>query len=72
MDKILKLLESGRIEIVSYGLAPNPNGFCYELDREGLNMGEVGKLMHDIDKALESLNKTEENQLRRFIFGEIK
>jgi hypothetical protein len=33
LKQLIKILEEqcGNIEIVSYGLSPNPNGFCYEV-----------------------------------------
>ena len=31
IDLVLEHLEIHHIELTSYGLAPNPNGFCYAL-----------------------------------------
>ena len=37
-DRLLELAEKLDVEIVSYGLAPNPWGHCYEIsDRQSWN-----------------------------------
>lgn len=30
LQEIEEILDGGHFELVSFGLAPNPNGFCYE------------------------------------------
>jgi len=30
LREVIVLLERGVCDLISYGLAPNPNGFCYE------------------------------------------
>jgi len=59
--KLIDLLETdvGDIELVSYGLAPNPNGFCYEVYNT-YNVVDTKK----IDAALNSLTKLEEVTIR--------
>lgn len=32
---VIEILETGEFTLVSYGLAPNPFGFCYEFSGEG-------------------------------------
>lgn len=59
----IRILESlcGDVELVSFGLAPNPNGFCYEVHNESLfNTKELKAL----DDALEILTSEEENTLK--------
>jgi hypothetical protein len=50
------------IEIVSYGLAPNPNGFCYEVGDTCAAAAE------DLDRMLDALSTKDEQELRRLIF----
>lgn len=64
IDQILELCADSGIEIVSYGLAPNPNGFCFESCDDSTER-EV-KQMNDL---LESLSTKEENVLRAQLFG---
>ena len=53
---IIELLEDGTITLVSYGLAPNPNGFCYEYNHGHLDADKL-KLF------LDTLTKEETKQL---------
>lgn len=62
LDKIFDMLEEYSIEIVSYGLAPNPNGFCFESE-------ENKKITQRFSGLLEGLNHTDEAALRKYLFG---
>jgi len=57
----IRILESlcGDVELVSYGLSPNVNGFCYE------NHGNINETdLKVLDAALNSLTSEEEQTLR--------
>ncbi len=59
----IKILENhcGKVELVSYGLVPNVNGFCYEiLDH---NLGGTIEI-NQIESALESLDSEQVKVLR--------
>jgi hypothetical protein len=51
------------LEIVSYGLAPNPNGFCFE--SHGKASDKVKKYVHG---QLESLNNNEIEEVKKASF----
>ncbi len=59
LRKVLSFASDWNIEIVSYGLAPNPNGFCFEAD---------DTVPRDIkikfSKMLDGLTESEENELK--------
>lgn len=57
VKKILRICEENELEIVSFGLAPNPWGFCYE-----------GGRCEELDRLLNSLTEKEENELKREVF----
>jgi hypothetical protein len=61
LESIIDYLEKHDVEIVSYGLAPNPNGFCYEVS----DLAHCDKL----DDMLSDLTSSEENDLRNYVFG---
>lgn len=61
---ILDHCEAHGLEFVSYGLAPNPWGFCYE--RSDASSDEACK---DLDRMLNGLSDNEENELKREVFG---
>jgi len=61
---ILEFCTVNNIEIVSYGLAPNPNGFCYELPEE-CDGTDAGNILHIL---LDSLTSAEERELRKLVF----
>lgn len=63
IQDILLLCDLHDIEIVSYGLAPNPNGFCYERGEATTN--EACQWINDV---LDSLNKEEIKELRGAAF----
>lgn len=57
----IRILESlcGDVELISYGLAPNPDGFCYE------KLTEVSETdLKALDSALGSLNSEEQETLK--------
>lgn len=64
IDQILKFCAKHDIEIVSYGIAPNPFGFCYEAGEEA-----SAAACRKLDAMLESLTEREEQMLRKAIFG---
>lgn len=64
VQKILEHCEESDIEIVSYGLAPNSWGFCYEA---GKNTTE--KQCKKMNTMLKALNVSEERELKREVFG---
>lgn len=68
MSKIQQILDfctDNNIEIVSYGLAPNPNGFCYELPEKLDDMDAYETL----NKMLDALTAKQVVELRKIIFG---
>jgi hypothetical protein len=67
---IAEILEQFNIELISYGLAPNPNGFCFEtpyIDDVQNNYDDTQELLSDAAKELTallaSLTKQEEKYL---------
>jgi hypothetical protein len=64
ISKVVDLLELYDCEIVSYGLAPRPNGFCFERGDDTSDAQCVA-----LSKALDSLTSDEEQLLRILIFG---
>lgn len=61
LKNTIRIIESltGDVELVSYGLAPKPNGFCYE------NHGNINETdLKVLDTALGSLNNEETETLR--------
>lgn len=62
IKKLVTLLERycGDIEIVSYGLAPNPFGFCYEIYTDDIPK----KDLQAIDRLLDGLSVIDELILR--------
>lgn len=63
VEKILEICSRQDIEIVSFGLAPNPWGFCFEI---GEDTSE--KAVQKINDLLNSLNEKEESELKKWIF----
>ena len=66
ISKVVDLLELYDCEIVSYGLAPRPNGFCFERGPDTSDEQCVA-----LSKALDALTNDEEQLLRKLIFGDI-
>lgn len=62
--KVLAFCADHDIEIVSYGLSPNPNGFCFE---RGENTSQ--KACKTLSGMLDSLTGLEEQELRKWVFG---
>ena len=51
----------GKIELVSFGLAPNPFGFCYEI----LDHNFGGSIdIRTIENSLDSLSSDQENVIK--------
>jgi hypothetical protein len=67
IEQIIYYCELHELTIVSYGLAPNPNGFCYELGER-----TCAANCDDLDKMLDALTSKEERELRTLIFGGAK
>lgn len=61
---ILSLCEESGIQIISYGLAPNPFGFCFERGDE-----TTKAQCKEMSRLLDSLSETDEAKLRKIIFG---
>lgn len=62
IDLIREIEGKGAIEIVSYGLAPNPNGFCYEADRGHEEYSQADERL--LNHILDTLTRSEERDLR--------
>lgn len=63
--RVLEIQEENDLEIISFGLAPNANGFCYEKDGEVPQEIEQG--FNDLLWEIEASSKLT-NQLRRELF----
>lgn len=61
LDKILDMLESYDIEIVTYGIAPQPNGFCFEST-------ENKKINKRFSMLLNGLSVDDTQKLRNYLF----
>ena len=61
-ELVIRQLEKlcGDIELVSYGLAPNPNGFCYEILNDSVLYADILRL----DKLLDELSPQGEKIIR--------
>lgn len=55
------------IQIISFGLAPNPNGFCFEASD---NTSETALAV--FDDMLNQLSAHHEERLRKIVFGPFK
>lgn len=62
VKKLLKFMLDNDLEIVSYGLAPNPFGFCFESHGKASD-----KIKKHVSKQLESLTKLEVNEIRKAV-----
>lgn len=63
INQIIELCDNNGIEIVSHGLAPNPNGFCYEAP------DNTPKQVHKkLNSLLDSLTKSETQKLIETVF----
>ena len=64
--RLKRLIEFGLLndlEIVSYGLAPNPNGFCFESHGKASD-----KVKRHFSDQLDTLTKDETQELRKWSF----
>lgn len=63
VSELKELLEtySHDIELVSFGLAPNPSGFCYELSE---NHKMPASVLKKINTLLNVLNEEEEEEIK--------
>lgn len=61
--RIHEILELTGIELVSFGLAPNPNGFCYELPAKKATKKQAS-LEAELSKLLDGLDQKTENIMR--------
>lgn len=59
---VIKILEElcGDVELVSYGLAPNSDGFCYEVINDDVKYVDLKRL----DEALDSLTSVDEEIIK--------
>lgn len=67
VQTVLDLCQDYGFEIVSFGLAPNPNGFCFEMPDEVDSFTEDAAV--ELVRHLNALSSTEEQELRKLIFG---
>ena len=63
VHNIIEHLSDNDIELVSYGLTPNPFGFCYERGDHTSREACV-----KLDRMLNALDESEERQLREWAF----
>lgn len=61
-EKVLTFGLDNNLEVVSYGLAPNPNGFCFESHGKASD-----NVKREFSKMLDALNKVETNKLRSWL-----
>lgn len=64
IDQLLQDMEENGLEIVSYGLAPNPNGFCFELMDDDIS----DETINEFSEKLDILSAAETKYLRSIIF----
>ena len=64
VSRIMDLIDESGIQIVSYGLSPNPNGFCFEGSDD-----TTDEQMNEMANLIEDLSFKDEKKLRRIIFG---
>lgn len=62
--KVIAYCDTHDIEIVSYGLQPNPNGFCFE---RGENTS--AEACRKLSAYLDGLTRMEEQELKAEVFG---
>lgn len=63
VDRLVEIFSFYDIELVSYGLAPNPFGFCYEKHEE---LSE--KLEKELNTLLNGLSTQEEKVLKEILW----
>ena len=67
LKRLINIIEEqfGNIQLVSYGLAPNPKGFCFELyDPDLISESELTNFCY----LLHNLTRKEEEILKRIYF----
>lgn len=64
VSKLLRYCRDHNVEIVSYGLQPNPNGFCYEIIAKKSRVN-----LDQLDAMFDGLNGDQEQELRHIVFG---
>lgn len=65
IERLFDLMIEHNIEIVSYGLAPNPNGFCFEC----LEPGTPDEIKGLMSVYLGALTNKETEIVRRAVFN---
>jgi hypothetical protein len=65
VKRLIELLERNVVDLVSYGLAPNPFGFCYETNDKFTNDADLP----EINQLLDCLTTDEENTIRQAYFN---
>ncbi len=64
LEQLVDFCSLHDIELVSYGLAPNPNGFCYEVGDS-----TCAADCDILDSWLDGLTSKQELELRQLVFG---
>lgn len=71
LDRVLSLLSLGPFELVSYGIAPNPNGFCFEIDHNTEHQKPmIDRYANELGELLGKLDRYETIALKQHTFGE--
>lgn len=65
VQKLLQFSLDHNLEIVSYGLAPNPNGFCYEVHDDETDC----EVKRRFEYLLNTLTEDEIGQVRKAVFA---
>lgn len=75
VKRVLAIALDCDFEIVSYGVPPNPNGFCFETP-DPMDFGDRDRDLKIIQNQarifsglLDNLDKEETKQLKDYIFG---
>ena len=68
VQKILQFGFDNNLEVVSYGLAPNPNGFCFESHPNQFGKEASDDIKRAFHNMLESLNRSEVNEVKKAMF----
>lgn len=59
VNRVIEFMQDHDLEIVSFGLAPNPNGFCFESPK-----GTSEAIKRKCSRMLDSLSQEAEEMLR--------
>lgn len=57
LDAIEAILDNFNIELISYSLAPNPNGFCYESSESKIINEKLDQLLNELSEKEEKVLK---------------